>query len=80
LRSVNDAACEVLDEPQHGKFLLRFSYLMVMYLAHPPNIPCSGGAHGRGIGSRVTRITLQFGQNLFLASVYLCHANDTRSL
>jgi hypothetical protein len=26
LRSVNDAACEVLDEPQHGKFLLRFSY------------------------------------------------------
>jgi hypothetical protein len=71
LRSVNDAAREGLDEPQHGKFLLRFSYLVVMYLAHPSNIPCSGGAHRRGIGSRVIRITLQFGQNPLLPSRYL---------
>jgi hypothetical protein len=71
LRSVNDAPCEVLDEPQHGKFLFRFQYLIVMYLAHPPNIPCSGGARGPGIGSRVIRITLQFGQKLLLASRYL---------
>jgi hypothetical protein len=71
VRSVNDAACEVLDEPQHCKFLLRFSYLMVMYLAHPPNIPCSGGVHERGTDRRVIRITLEFRQNLFLASRYL---------
>jgi hypothetical protein len=74
LRSVNDAACEVLDESQHCKFLLRFSYLMVMYLAHPPNIPCSGGVHERGTDRRVIRITLEFRQNLFLASRYLSHA------
>jgi hypothetical protein len=58
LRSVNNAASEGLDEPQRGKFLLRFSYLMVMYLTHPPNIHCSGGALGRGLGSRVIRVTL----------------------
>jgi hypothetical protein len=32
LSSVNNSSGEVLDEPQYCKFLLRFSYLMVMYL------------------------------------------------
>jgi hypothetical protein len=45
VRSVNNVACEVLDEPQHCQFLLWFSYLMVMYLAHA-NIPCLAGVHG----------------------------------
>jgi hypothetical protein len=47
-----------------------FLYLMVMCL-DPPDIPCSGGADGRGIGSRVIRIRLQFGKNPFLPSRYL---------
>jgi hypothetical protein len=71
-RAVDDSSGEAPDEPLHGKSLVRFLYLMVMYLAHPRNIPCSGG----GIGSRVIRIRLQFGQNPFLASRYLWHAND----
>jgi hypothetical protein len=57
VRSVNDAACEVLDESQHCMFLLRFTYLMVMYLAHP-NIPCSGGIHKRGTDRRVIGLQL----------------------
>jgi hypothetical protein len=54
--AVDDSSGEALDEPQHGKPILRFSYLMVMYLAHPPNIPCSGGVHRRGTDGRVIRL------------------------
>jgi hypothetical protein len=77
-RDVDDSSGEVLDELHHGKSLVWFLYLMVMYLTHPPNIPCSGGADGRGIGNRVIRI--RFGLNPFLASRYLWHANDMRRL
>jgi hypothetical protein len=70
-RAVDDSSCEAPDEPHHGKSLVRFLYIMVMHLAHPPNIPCSGGADRQGIGSRVIRIRLQFRQNPFLASRYL---------
>jgi hypothetical protein len=69
-RAVDDSSGEAPDEPQHGKSVVRFLYLMVMLLDHPPNISCSGGADGRGIGVRVIRIRLQFGQNRFLASRY----------
>jgi hypothetical protein len=53
---------------------------MAMHMAHPPNVHCSGGAGGGGIGSRVIRIRLQVGQTPFLSSWYLWHANDTRRL
>jgi hypothetical protein len=78
--AVDDSSGEAPDEPQHGESLVRFLYLMVMYLAHPSHIPCSGEADGRCIGSRLIRIRLQFGQNPFLASQYLWHANDMRRL
>jgi hypothetical protein len=78
--SSGEAPDEAPDELQHGKSLVRFLYLMVMYLAHPSHIPCSGEPDRRGIGSRVIRIRLQFGQNPFLASRDLWHANDMRRL
>jgi hypothetical protein len=74
-RAVDDSSGEAPDEPRYGKSLVRFLYLRVMYLDHPTNIP-SSRADGRDIGSRVIRIRLQFGQNLFLASRYLWHARD----
>jgi hypothetical protein len=79
-RAVDDPSGEAPGEPHHGKSLVRFLYILVMYLAHPPNIPCSGGAEGRGIGSRVIRITLQFGKNPCLPSRYFWHANDMTRL
>jgi hypothetical protein len=79
-RTVDDSSGEAPDEPQHGESLVLFLYIMVMHLAHPPNISCSGGADGGGIGSRVIRIRLQLGQNPFLASRYLWHANDLSRL
>jgi hypothetical protein len=56
---VDDSSGEVLDEPQYGKSILLFSYLMVIYLTHPPNILCSGGVHGRGTDRRVIRLQFQ---------------------
>jgi hypothetical protein len=79
-RAVGDPSGEDPDEPQHGESLVWFLYIMVMYLARPSNIPCSGGADGGGISSRVIRIGLQFTQNPFLASQYLWHANDKSRL
>jgi hypothetical protein len=57
LRAVNDSSGAVLDESQHGKSLLRFSYRMVMYLAHL-NISCSGGVHEPGTDRRVIGLQL----------------------
>jgi hypothetical protein len=65
--AVDNSSGEAPDESQHGKSLVRFLSHMVMYLPHPPNIPCSG-ADGGGIISRVMRIRLQFGKNPLLAS------------
>jgi hypothetical protein len=45
---------------------------MVMYLAHPPNVPSDGG----GIGSRVIRIRLQFGQIRSRLTVFMACKRD----
>jgi hypothetical protein len=79
-RAVDYSSGEAPDQPKHGKSIVRFLYIMVMHMAHSLNIPCSGGADGGGIGSRVIRIRLQLRQNPCFASRYLWHANDMRRL